>query len=285
MHSANDRIVILMTACVFPEGKNIVKLSDPTIRKKQYLDAIEFYLRETKCNIVFCENSGTNIYDDVSFHEKERLEYLTFSFRGGEDKGTGYGEAKIIEYAIRNSQFIRKASGVIKITGRVRILNINEICRSAHTKNNRQFVSISFCSDLGLMTSSVCFLATKEWLFDTMVSYIDNFNNLSDKLLENYIYIKIVEDSALKIFRLNPIINGICAGINRPYGNIPEFKHKHGHFCKLYRIYKSRNDRRMSLITWSIWHWYSLQSIIIRYFSTLEFVHRRHRNSLDKKYA
>lgn len=33
-------------------------------------DAIEFYLRETK------------FYDDVSSYEKERLEYLTFSFRG-----------------------------------------------------------------------------------------------------------------------------------------------------------------------------------------------------------
>ena len=240
-------------------GVDNTKLLDPLLRKAQYLDAIRFYLKESKCNIVFCENSGIDISGELSSFEQNRLEYLTF--REKERKGKGYGEAKIIEYAIRNSGFIKEAAIIIKITGRIKVRNINDICTSIPQRSNKQYVKISFYSSLGLKTSSVCFLATKEWLLNTMVHYIRDFSNLPEKEIENFIYKSIVEDSALRIFRCNPILDGICAGTNTAYGNITDFKHKHRHFCVLNRIYKSRNDILHFLITWPVWRWYSVLNI------------------------
>lgn len=248
-----------MTACISPNQADNTKLLDSLFRKVQYLDAIRFYLKESKCNIVFCENSGTDISAEFSSFEQNRLEFLTFI--GRERNGKGYGEAKIIEYAIRNSKFIKEAAIIIKITGRIKVRNINDISTSIPQRINKPYVKISFYSSLGLKTSSVCFLATKEWLLNTMAHYIRNFSNLTEKEIENFIFKSIVEDSALRIFRLNPVLDGICAGTNTPYGNITDFKHKHNHFCNLSRIYKSRNDFLHFSITWSIWRWYSALNI------------------------
>ena len=71
--------VILLTACINPNGMANTALQDAEVRKTQYLDAIDFYLKATKCNIVLCENTGTDLFDEVSSPEKyTRLESLVF---------------------------------------------------------------------------------------------------------------------------------------------------------------------------------------------------------------
>jgi hypothetical protein len=81
---------------------------------------------------VFVENSGTDISQEfISEVNHGRLEYLTF--KGNQDKarGKGYGECEIIEYALNNSAIINSTHDcqIAKITGRLRILNINSIIR------------------------------------------------------------------------------------------------------------------------------------------------------------
>ena len=126
-----------MTATVVPNGTKYTYLQDPETRKSQYLEAIDFYLRETAYDIVFCENTGANLFDEIESQEKYgRLEYLTF-YGNDYDKslGKGYGEARIIEYAIRNSQRLKSADFVIKITGRVKILNLYELAHIVSKKS------------------------------------------------------------------------------------------------------------------------------------------------------
>lgn len=54
-HTSNDKAVILLTAIIDSKGTAWTRLQDPGIRKAQYLYAIDFYLCETDCDIVFCE--------------------------------------------------------------------------------------------------------------------------------------------------------------------------------------------------------------------------------------
>ena len=69
-----NKYVIVLTACINP-GKMIhTSLTDVDIRRRQYEDALEFYLLQTDYPIVFVENSGTDISGDFrKFVERKRI--------------------------------------------------------------------------------------------------------------------------------------------------------------------------------------------------------------------
>lgn len=125
--------IILLTSCVNPNGMPFTALSDIDVRKQQYLDALWFYINNTSLPIVYVDNSNFDIEQFKIFHDDvyKRLEIL--SFDGNHDKvhGKGYGELEIIDYAIRHSEIINKNKDVslIKITGRLKITNINGIIK------------------------------------------------------------------------------------------------------------------------------------------------------------
>lgn len=71
------RISILLTGCIHPNTKEGLAISDANVRKKQYCNAIRWYLTNTPYNIVFCENSGTDISSDVGLEGgKNRISHL-----------------------------------------------------------------------------------------------------------------------------------------------------------------------------------------------------------------
>lgn len=55
------KAVILLTGCINPNGMPFTQLTDTSDRQKQYVDAIHYYINNTDCKIVFCENSNTDI--------------------------------------------------------------------------------------------------------------------------------------------------------------------------------------------------------------------------------
>ena len=123
--------ILLLTACITPNSFDTLSITDPSIRKEQYLEALNWYLHNTKYNIIFCDNSGYNIskYFD-SYIQNNRLGVITFSDSPElYDKGKGYKEMKIIEYIFKHSTFIRTTKNpiFIKITGRLIVRNINSI--------------------------------------------------------------------------------------------------------------------------------------------------------------
>jgi len=121
--------VILLTGCIQPAGMQYTSLQDASLRKLQYVAAINFYLTNTDCHIVFVENSGFDISPDFAHAaERERLEILTF--KGNDfnmDLGKGYGEMLILNYAIKHARFLAESIFICKITGRYKILNIKKL--------------------------------------------------------------------------------------------------------------------------------------------------------------
>lgn len=211
--------VILMTATVCPNGMRYTVLQDPKIRKSQYLEAIEFYLRETEYDIVFCENTGANIFDEIASPEKyTRLEYITFCGNDyDKERGKGYGEAEIIKYAICNSRRLVRADFVIKITGRVKILNLTEL-EKILSKNRKELLYTALELSSKDWAKSVCFLAPKIWLLKSIEKRGDKLRDIEYNF-EKMLYRSIVETKDMKIYQYYPIIDGICGGLNRPYIN------------------------------------------------------------------
>lgn len=141
---------------------------------------------------------------------------------------------------------------MIKITGRVKVLNINSIRGLLSKMEDKQGVVVSLCSDIGLTLSSVCVCATKTWFQWWVENFIDDIQDKERGTFEDVLFKALVKDSSTRIFRFNPIFDGICAGTGKPYGNQDEINHKHIHYSKLCRIYESRNDIYHYIITWII---------------------------------
>lgn len=119
--------VLLLTSCINPGGMSYTVLQDKEERKSQYKKAIRFYLEHTKYRIVFCDNSGEDLKEMEEIFVDSRLELL--SFHGNDyDKslGKGYGEFGILQYAFQHSRFIKEATTVVKITGRLIVNNLVE---------------------------------------------------------------------------------------------------------------------------------------------------------------
>lgn len=126
MGEFKNKIVILLTGTIHPNTRDILAVKDPETRKKQYLEAISFYLEKTDFNIIFTENSGT--YIGNYFKGNKRIEFLTFlSSDTSPDRGKGWKELEIIDYSIKNSKFVHSGVSVVKITGRLKVLDINSI--------------------------------------------------------------------------------------------------------------------------------------------------------------
>ncbi len=140
---------------------------DPQIRQTDYCQALEFWLRQKAVkNIVFCENSG---WPSRAFSEIARkhsgthsLELLDYKDTEGKEKGKGFGECGIIDYALRHSRLISKSRLVMKVTGRLTVSNISKIVSDPRLQHN-----VDLVSDINrnLRTSdSRLFIASKAFL-------------------------------------------------------------------------------------------------------------------------
>lgn len=125
-----NKYVVLLTACVNPGNMVNTVLKDADTRRKQYIEALEFYLTKMDYPIVFVENTQDDFSNLFKMYiDLERLEYITFQGNNHLycNRGKGYGEAVILDYALRHSRFLQKYEYVVKITGRLKLLNLKSI--------------------------------------------------------------------------------------------------------------------------------------------------------------
>ena len=132
-------MVLLITGTVYPDKEmTSLAIKDHSERLKQYKETINWAIKKINIGkIVFCDNSlcpkeEFEIYKKKAIQNKKEFEYLTFM--GNKEKaikqGKGYGEGEIIEYVLINSQLFQDEDYFVKITGRLRVRNINKILPS-----------------------------------------------------------------------------------------------------------------------------------------------------------
>lgn len=180
--------VILLTACVNPDGMAFTKLNDAEIRKQQYVDAIMFYLLNTSVRIVFVENTECDLSSNFqSYIHEGRLEMMNFQGnKYNRSIGKGYGEALIIKYALENSCFLKGNTIVVKITGRHKCMNINNVLAKCNDVNTLYAVlakdSIRICCD------SKIFISPVQFLRDFFLPRLNELNDSNHRYFEHLLY-------------------------------------------------------------------------------------------------
>ena len=213
-------MILLLTGCINPQGMTMTALSDKEERKEQYVKAINYYLENTKFPIVFAENSGTDI--SILFKnaiKSGRLEYLSFDGNHAKERGKGYGECEIIQYALRNSLTIRSAKDkrVAKITGRLIIKNINNIINIHNFFFSKQTVFCAINSNLSFPDSR--FIIAPESFYYTFLKHKEGINDSLGQYFEHILCQTIKEEKQIQYspFYIQPQIIGISGSDKRIY--------------------------------------------------------------------
>ena len=185
----NKKSVLLLTACVNPNGMGMTALQDIDARRKQYLETIEWYLNNTKASIVFVENSGNDLsFAFTDYINKGRLECLTFTGNDyDKSKGKGVGEAEIIQYGLNNSTLLKDSASIIKITGRLKCNRINTIIKKCH-KLDTVYSSYTKDGCGNVISNSQVFVFVKRFWDDYFYPYVDNINDCKGTYFEHVLY-------------------------------------------------------------------------------------------------
>ena len=195
-------------------------LSNIEERKAQYIEAIHYYLSNTNYSIVFVENSGTDMSDLFTHYiHSGRMEYLTFHGNQNKERGKGYGECEIIQYALDHSDIIRSDchKQITKITGRLIVKNIKAIIRLHTALFPKRTVFCSINSDLSFPDSRLIiaptdffhlFLRVKERINDQKGYYFEHA--LCDTLKKEKAY-------CYSPFFINPLIKGMSGSTGVQY--------------------------------------------------------------------
>ena len=228
-----NSIILLLTACINPGKMPYTHLIDKSERLRQYKTAIDFYLRKTEFPIVFAENSNTDISIDYQNEiSKGRIELLTFDGNDNKQRGKGYGEANILEYALNHSQLISKNSYIVKITGRLIVENINIILRNPFPFQKSNSICCSFHSDLNFSDSRF-FCAPVEF-FTFFIMHKEQINDNQDIFFEHILANCVIKSEIpCYPFWKEPSIIGTSGSTGEKYnGNNTSAYHQ-----KQYRLY------------------------------------------------
>lgn len=209
-------MLAIITGTIRPSIQmNQLTLRDENERLRQYEDSIYFLLDSRAFSkIIFCENSGYGIEKFAHLPEiaqKKDIELELLSYQGNEKKacihGKGYGEGEIMDYVFSHSKIARTEPYFVKITGRLKVNNIEDIVTRIDKEKtyfnipNRTRRDIYDTRIYGMPVSQfkTCFLNGYEQVMDEQGIFLET------------VYTGILKDNKIKVtnFPRYPRIVGI----------------------------------------------------------------------------
>lgn len=211
--------VLLITGCIEPNpGVPFLKIKDVENRRRQYIESIEFYIKETSIKrIVYCDNSSSP--EPVALNElanKRSKEFEWLSFNGDSAKaviqGKGYGEGEIIEYALNHSTLLQKANYFIKVTGRVKVRNIVFLINFMNA--NRMY----FCRNSSTNVDTKLYGLPIEAYKKDFIYLYNEVDDKKGKYLEN-LFSDRISGQQLEIYNfvVFPNVQGVSGSTGKPY--------------------------------------------------------------------
>jgi hypothetical protein len=180
------KVCVLLTAAIDCKSVAFVKRSNPTTREDDYVRSLEKWIDSTAYPIVFCENSGyplnkiEKVMRKCTNRDTECLQFEGNDFPG--EFGKGFGELRIIEYAVQHSRLIMESDFVVKVTGRLFISNVEAVASGLS-----QSGTVQVMADLGsnlTRANSQMFIFRPSFIGDYLSAFRDWVNDSKGQYFE-----------------------------------------------------------------------------------------------------
>jgi hypothetical protein len=125
--------VLITTANNPPQGAPFLRMTNTVMRAITAKAALYFWIAQGAKNIVLADATASNLLTDLELQEIEtlqtRVEQISYKqdFETVRSKGKGYGEGKLIEYALDNSELLAGEKSFFKCTGKTYVRNLSTI--------------------------------------------------------------------------------------------------------------------------------------------------------------
>lgn len=202
-------------------GQLIVRNEDE--RLKQYIEGLVQVI-ESKAfsKIVFCENSNYGVEKmevlyDLARENSALLELI--SFQGNEEKcrfhGKGYGEGEILKYVLENSTLACDEDYFVKITGRMKVMNISEIV--SRLKNNKTYFNVPNHTCREFYDTRIYAMPIARF----KTCFIDAYRKVKDNegVFLEHVYTEVLRENRIKVtnFPRYPRIIGVSGSTGMQY--------------------------------------------------------------------
>lgn len=216
-----DKCALVITSSVYVSAP-LTALVDPRQREAQYLDALTFSIRESPITrIIVCDNSGYRypgslVQMAASFDKKLELLSFTGNSELVAEYGKGYGEGEILKFIFANSLLIGEVDGFLKVTGRLKLVNIASLLRRADAAEN-YFMPISLLRPRFMVprTARACvdvrvYYATRSFFRKVLLDAYQEVRDQDIHFLEHAFYKAIsLSGNKVKCFPVAPEITGV----------------------------------------------------------------------------
>ncbi len=123
----------MLTATIDPGDTVMVARRDPALRLADYQHALRRWISsEVPCNIVVCENSGSDLESlrKIAHGFAGEVEFVSYSGNhSGATRGKGHAELEMIRHVLGASRLLGAAEIIVKCTGRLTVRNAAKVLR------------------------------------------------------------------------------------------------------------------------------------------------------------
>ncbi|PRY21799.1 hypothetical protein CLV78_10870 [Aliiruegeria haliotis] len=234
---------LVMTATIVPAaGAGVTLRADPGLRRRDYEDALRFYLgvrSSALSRIIFCENSGADLSTLREIAETanplgKQVEFLSFVSDTPEEYGKGHSELDMLDRAYE-AFFgdLADTEKYWKVTGRLIIENIAELIETTPA-------DMDFCIDIRSVPHIGNLLGTNDWADTRIIAFTSRGYRdylLGKKsvvgtpdgvsytvelaLFPDYIEAQGRDPRFYPRFRVQPVMHGVGAESGKDYNDLP----------------------------------------------------------------
>ena len=216
--------VLIVTGCIAPENIPYLELKDEVTRLGQYKESLLFFIKKTDINkIVFCDNSNFPFdFSDLTDEAKKYGKHIEIlQYKGNKtgvlEFGKGYGEGEIIKYIFEHSELLQSAEYFFKVTGRLKISNIDRILEHIKVGENYFMANMYHYPSIDTRFYGV----NKELYKCYLMNVFKNVNDDKQKYLEVCFYEALQKNKIVyRCFPFVPEIMGISGTMGQKYRRI-----------------------------------------------------------------
>ena len=203
------------------------KIQNVQERYQMYLKSIERYIKESVFdNIVFAENSQypfkISFFLKLAKEYNKKFEYVRCPsyIKQTIEHGKSYGEARLMDDALKISELLQNAPTIYKVSGRIFLKNSKAICKTVKSHRNEYIVY----TGKGWCFTNI-FKFNKEDYFWHWANVWEKCDEKSGHDIEK-VFFKVLDENRnidVGCFSVYPYFDGIQGATLEPYsGRLPE---------------------------------------------------------------